>query len=84
MHCCFAMFTPLHLLYNCWVFLFSQHQHTVTISSGSDSDDSDIIRTTYNTSKQLGTSDEKMSDLISKSDRLLKELKVNSVQNLEI
>lgn len=45
------------------------------VSSGSDSDDSDIIRTTFDTSAPSSTRSESVSHILAESDRVLKELK---------
>lgn len=59
-----------------------QTQNTVTVSSDSDSDDSDIIKTTFDTSAPSSTR-ESVSNILAESDRLLKELKACIQVNVE-
>lgn len=65
----------VNIINMCLAVLFhTQLLQTVNVSSDTDSDGNDIVRTTY-----LSTSphqSNKMSELIKKSDKLLKQLKV--------
>ena len=75
MHYCVRLIFTAANIRHIMVAICFQTQHTVTVSSDSDSDDSDIIKTTFDTSAPSSTR-KKVSDILAESDRLLKELKV--------